>query len=444
MLLVAWLLASAAAVAQEPLTLSDAIARALANHPARKVAVAERDTGAAEFREARSGLLPNFSLSESFTRGDDPVYVFGTKLRQQRFTAGDFDLLQLNTPGPVNNWATRLGGSWRVFDTFMSWHAVRRAGHMRDAAARQLERAEQEVVFAAVDAYFGVLLAQRQLEVAQSSLKTAESLRQRSADRVQAGIAVEADRLSAEVNLASRKQAVTVADHGVKLARARLALAICAGAATEFTLADVQPEATPLSGGLEPLEAAALERRPDLLRMRAQEEAAISGVKAARSAFGPRVNVFGHFETDSRTFAGGDGTNYVGGVELQLDLFQGGAKAAQLARARALRERLAAARQMAEDGVRLELRRAWFDHQAARQMLEVMRGAMQQAEESLRITQNRYESGLNTITDLLRVEEALRQTQSDYWGAAYRVRISAAALELATGTLDQNSPAVSQ
>jgi outer membrane protein len=261
---------------------------------------------------------------------------------------------------------------------------------------------------------------------------------------VEAGIAVEADRLSAEVNLATRRQAVTVAENAVRLARARLALTIGAGAAAEFALADVVPEAAANAGELEPLEAAALARHPDLLRMRAQEQAAGSGVKSARSAFGPRVNVFGHFENDSRTFTGGDGANYVGGVELQLDLFQGGAKAAQLARARALRERAAAARQMAEDAVRLEVRRAWFEHQAARQMLEVMRGAMGQAEESLRITQNRYDSGLNTITDLLRVEEAARQTQSEYWSAAYRVRISAAALELATGSLSQDSPAVSQ
>jgi outer membrane protein len=155
------LLAAFSAGAQEPLPLSEAVARALANHPARKAAAAERDVGAAEVREARAGLLPQFGLSESFTRGDDPVYVFGTKLRQQRFTAGDFDLVQLNTPGPVNNWATRLGGSWRIFDTLGSWHNLRRARHMSTAAARQMERAEQEVVFAAVEAYYGVLLAQR-------------------------------------------------------------------------------------------------------------------------------------------------------------------------------------------------------------------------------------------------------------------------------------------
>lgn len=436
------LLLAGAAGAQEPLTLSDAVNRALERNPARRAAAAERDAGAAGFREARAALLPQFSLSESFTRGDDPVYVFGTKLRQQRFTALDFDLLQLNTPAPINNWSTRLGGSWRLFDSFANLHRLRAADSLSRAASRQLERAEQEVAFAAVEAYFGVLLARRQLEVAQQSLKTAEAVRQRSADRVEAGLAVEADLLSAEVNLATRRHAIVLAENALSLAQSRLALTIAADAATTFALADFPAIAPPLTAELADLESRALTARPDLLRLLAQQDAAASGVKAARSDFGPRVNLFGHFETDSRTFTGADGTNYVTGVELQLDLFQGGAKAARLARARADSERLAAARQMAEDAVRLQVRQAWFDHHAARRHLEVMSAAIRQAEESLRITQNRYDSGLNTITDLLRVEEVARHTQSDYWSAAYRVRISAAALELATGTLNPDSPAV--
>ena len=40
--------------------------------------------------------MPHLSFSETATRGDDPVYVFGSKLRQQRFTTADFALNKLN------------------------------------------------------------------------------------------------------------------------------------------------------------------------------------------------------------------------------------------------------------------------------------------------------------------------------------------------------------
>ena len=75
---------------------------------------------------------------------------------------------------------------------------------------------------------------------------------------------------------------------------------------------------------------------------------------------------------------------------------------------------------------------------------EVARAATQQAQESLRINQNRYDSGLANITDLLRVEEASRRAQADYWEAVYRYRTSYARLELATGSLSANSAVVTQ
>ena len=75
---------------------------------------------------------------------------------------------------------------------------------------------------------------------------------------------------------------------------------------------------------------------------------------------------------------------------------------------------------MATDGIQLEVRRAYYDVDAARQQIEVARAAIAAAQESLRINQNRYESGLSTISDLLAAEEAARRTQTDYWEAVYR------------------------
>ncbi|HEX9120981.1 MAG TPA: TolC family protein, partial [Terriglobales bacterium] len=72
------------------------------------------------------------------------------------------------------------------------------------------------------------------------------------------------------------------------------------------------------------------------------------------------------------------------------------------------------------------------------------RAAVGQAQESLRIGQNRYQAGLSTITDLLRMQEAAVRAQTDYSQALYRLQTSYATLELAAGTLDANSPVVKQ
>jgi outer membrane protein len=88
------------------------------------------------------------------------------------------------------------------------------------------------------------------------------------------------------------------------------------------------------------------------------------------------------------------------------------------------------------------VRSAYYDLDAARQQVEVARASITNAKESLRINQDRYESGLSTVTDLLRVEEATHRAQTDYWNAVYRVQTGAARLELATGTLNADSPVV--
>jgi hypothetical protein len=45
---------------------------------------------------------------------------------------------------------------------------------------------------------------------------------------------------------------------------------------------------------------------------------------------------------------------------------------------------------------------------------------------------------------MLRVEEAAHRAKADYWQAVYRMNSSYAGVELATGTLGVDSPAVTQ
>ena len=170
-----------------PLTLHDAANIALEKNPLRKASLADTKAAVAEVREAQSFLMPRVTFSEQATRGNDPVYVFGNKLRQQRFTTGDFSLNKLNTPLPFGNFATRFGGTWNLFDSFASWRGVNRAKQMNIAASHQLERTDQEILFRLVQSYYGVLLATKQSEVAEQSEKTAKSIMERSQVRFDAG-----------------------------------------------------------------------------------------------------------------------------------------------------------------------------------------------------------------------------------------------------------------
>jgi outer membrane protein TolC len=422
------------------LTLQQAVNIALEKNPLRKAALADTKAASADVREARSFLMPRITFSETATRGNDPVYVFGGELRQQRFTAADLALNKLNSPVPFGNFATRFGGSWNLFDSFASWHGIERAKQMTEAAGQQLDRTDQEIVFRVVRTYYQVLLAAKQLEVAEQAVKTAQAIMDRSKTRFDSGLAVQSDLLTAKVRMAARQQETIRARNNLEMARAELNTAmgipLDAPAQPSEALAE---HALPVPA-LQEVEKQALVNRPDLKRVQSEEAAQRQSVAMAKSAFGPRVNAFAGWEMDNPTFvAGGGSNNWLGGIEVQFDIFQGGAKRAELSRQRALEEKVAALKQVATDGVRLDVRRAYYNLDSARQELDVARAAIAQAQESLRINQDRYDSGLTTITDLLGAEETTRRSQTDYWEAVYRFHTSYADLELASGSLNPQS-----
>jgi outer membrane protein len=428
--------------AAQPLTLPEAVKIALEKNPQRKAALADTKAASADIKQARSFLMPRVTFSETAMRGTDPVYVFGSRLRQQRFTTADFALNALNTPTPLGNYATRFGGEWNLLDSLASWRGVDRARSARDASAQQLARTEQEIEFRVVDSYYRVLLAKKQVELGEQSLKTAQAILDRSKDRVESGVAVGSDSLSSQVRLAARQQELISAQNNLEFARAQLSIALGLPAGNEFDPAEALAEKNLPALSLEDAEKRAMESRPDLKRIRAEEIAQRQSVSIAKASFGPRVNAFADWEADNPAMFSGGGNNWTAGIELQFDLFQGGAKRAELSREQALQEKVGAVKEMASDAARLEVRRAYYDVDAAHRQIEVARAAIAAAEESLRINQDRYESGLSTISDLLASEEAARRSQTDYWEAIYRYHTGYAGLELASGTLNPQSPVV--
>jgi len=428
---------------ETPITLEHAVAIALEKNPEAKAALADTKAATADVQAARSAFLPHVTFFETATRGNDPVYVFGSKLRQQRFTTQDFALNVLNTPQPFGNFSTRFGGSWTLFDSFASQHAMTRAGLMKKAADRQLERTEQQIEYEVIEAYFGALLAKRRIAVVEQSLKTAQAISDRSKNRYESGVIVESDYLSAQVRVKDHQQELIRRQNDFSLAKAKLSMVLGLSTQGIFDPIDELAKRALPKLQLEDLEKMAMESRPDLQRLQSGEEIQRQNVSIAKSSFGPRINGFADWQLDNPTFlVGGGGSNWVAGIELQLDLFQGGAKRAQLARETATLEKVSALHEAAKDAARLEVRREYYDMDAAARQLDLALLAIDDAKESLRVNQDRYEAGLSTITDLLAAEESTARTQSAYWEALCRYYTSYAATELASGTLNSHSPVV--
>jgi len=431
-------LTATAVWAQAPsLTLREAIDQALGHNPQIAAAgadLAEANAGAAL---AHTALLPRLNFTEDLSRGNDPVYVFGTKLRQQRFAQSDFSLDSLNRPAPTGNFATRFSGQWMLFDWFETGRQIRAAKLGAAAALSMTGAVDQAVVFQVVQSYQGVLYTQQQLTVAQHQQQTAEALLQDAQSRVRAGLAIDSDLLGAQVNLAARRQETIAAEGAVETAWAELEAAMGSTMSARPTLQPLEARHYP-EGDLAQDIAAALKTRPDLTALARQTAAGDQAVRAARSDFLPQVSAYGNWEMDRVTFAGDGGNNWVAGAQLNLDILPLGRRA-HLEQAKAAQQKAAAQQQLQEQQIRLAVSRAFTSHATAERMVATARAAMDQSTESLRILRNRYDAGLATMTDLLRGEDAERQSQTNYWRAAYANTLAYAGLLYATGQLTPDS-----
>lgn len=418
---------------EKELTLRQAIDTALAKNPAAALAHAERNAAQAGVDAARTALLPQFGLTEDISRGDDPVYAFGARLRQRRFTQQDFTPRSLNEPTPIGNFATRLNGQWMLFDWLGTEKRISGAKDYEASAASMGEDANQRIVLRVVEAYQSVLYAQRRLTVARHEQSTARALLHDAQIRVKAGLAVDSDLLAAQVNMSERDQEWIAARGDVDTGWAGLEAAMGVTGIPRQKLAPIPPQvypAAPLARDIDQ----SLKTRPDLKALRQQNAAQRAQVSAARSAFFPQVEAYGSWETDRNTFAGSGGNHWVAGVQLKLDLLPLGNRARLLV-AKAKQQEAEARRQAGEEAIRFAVERAWTAHRTAERQVKTAQAATAQAAEGLRILRNRYHAGLATMTDLLRAEDAERRSQNDYWRAVYANTVSYTQLMYATGGL---------
>ena len=429
--------------AQESLSLHDAVRLALSQNKAIEAANAGVDKGIAGIAEARSGLLPKVNYSESWARSDNPVFVFSSLLTQHQFGAENFQIGPLNRPDFLNNFQSLISAEQPLYDAGRTKRATRSAEIARDLAREDVRRSEFDVIAQTAKVYYDAQLESQQVQSLAEAMRSAEADLARAETRRTAGMATDVDVLSIRVHVSAvREQQIL---HGANLDVARAALNDAIG----LPLDTQRSLATPLAvlnvpmNLLSELEESGATKRPETREATlASALAANQSAEAKANLFLPKVDLHGAFEADRQRFYDRGGANWLVSIGLRWNLFNGSADRAKIQESVAAERRSKADQQRAESAIRLQVRRAWADLQAAQQRIESASASVAEARESLRISQNRYEAGLSTVTDLLRNESALTETQTRYLTAIHDQRVAAVMLEWAAGTLAADAEAL--
>lgn len=433
------LLAAAPLLAQQQLTLQEAVRVALEKHPAIQASASQTRAVASRVTQARAGYLPRVSYAESWARSDNPVFVFSSLLSQHQFTESNFRIGPLNRPDFLNNFQSQIAAEQTVYDWGATKAQVRTAELGRSMSEEQERSTRMGLIARVARSYYGTVLAQASLVVANQSRKSAEADVRRAETFRQAGMSTDADLLSVRVHLAAVREQEIRRGYDVQIAMAALNEALGLPLDTPHAVpAELRPTVL-AADSARAYDESAGQHRPELKQSELAAQVAEQQATTARAALLPQFGVRGAFEANRQEFIRKGGANWLAAASMRWNLFDGLANRARISEARAALDVARAQQRQTSQGVKLEVFKAWADAKAAEERVVVASAAVEHAEESLRITTNRYEGGLTNVTDLLRNETALLDARTRRLAAIHDQRIAIVQLELAAGTLSPDS-----
>jgi outer membrane protein len=425
--------------AQDPLSLKDAVRTALEKNRSIEASGAAQQAAKSKVQEARGGFLPKVNYSESWTRSDNPVFVFSSLLTQHQFGEQNFLLGPLNRPDFLNNFQSLVTADQTLFDAGQTKHAVRSAGLTKDIAGEDQRLTQMEVIASVVRAYYDAVLSAEEVKAADQAVRSVEADLQHAENVRSAGLSTDVDVLSIRVHLAGVREQLIRRTAELDVARAALNDALGLPLDTANSLSTpLAPENLP-PGLLADYEKSAVADRPEARQAKLSASLAETQAADARSRLLPDAVLHGAFEADRQGFYDRGGANWLVSVGLRWNLFNGFSDKARIDETKSLLSRSRAQQESTGSAIRLQVRRAYADLRAAEQRIDVAKASVAEAEESLRITQNRYQAGMNNVTDLLRTETAVLDVQTRYLAAVHDQRIAATMLAMAAGTLSADS-----
>lgn len=393
---------SAPRVTGAPLTLFEAVARALEHVPSLKVAEAREDAAAAAAGEARAEWFPHLRLSAEATQFQEPMIVYPI----HGFQPGQ-------TP-PFDETLFQAGASveFLVFDGGARSARVRGARSRAAAARADVEVARQDVIARTVRTYLDVLGAREVLAAHARRMDALEAERTRVTRRLEAGRAAQVELLRVEAVIARAEADRVRFASSLDVAERDLARLLATDVAA--TRADSLTAVRSLETGVPPREALvtwAQETSPMLRGAQRELAVADAARSAARGARWPRLDLVGAY-VDRGAASGDNQAEWNVGVQLSYPVFTGGAVSSRVARADA--ERRAAGEALRETELQLvqAVDRGRAAVTEARARVTSLETAEARFAEVVRIEQLRLAVGAATQTDYLQAEADLFEARA--------------------------------
>jgi outer membrane protein TolC len=307
-----------------------------------------------------------------------------------------------------------------------------------DTAKVEFEQTKLDLVLQVKTSYYGVLNAEKGVEVAQQAVAQLESHYMVAQAFFDAGMIPKNDLLQTEVQLAQTRQNLIKAQNALEVARAVFNTLLRRGINEPVRLGEPL-EYIPMTVDVNAFTEEAFRERPEIRLSELGIQSAKKGVGLAASKLFPQVSIVFNYErlgdtpsvNGSRYIFDADTWNVMGVA--QWTIWDWGKAWWGVGENKAKVFQAKCALEEVKDAVKLDVQSTSLSVTEARKNIQVAETALSQAEENFRISEERYKGQVATSTEVLDALTLLTQARTNYHTALSDYNVAKARLQRAIG-----------
>ncbi len=394
-------------IGEEMITWRECVAASLNNHPDLQSAREKMKQADANVGIARSGLFPLIDASSSLSRGKSAAENHTT-----------------------SSYSVGITGKQLLFDSGKTFYDLKNRQRLAEAKKYDFDQSSATIRRDLRHSFINLLDAQGLVSLG----KEIESIRKRNLDlvrmRYRSGLEHRGSLLTAEANLAQAEYEVSQAGRSIELHRRSLSESMGLRGFKPYRVEEAQIAADAYASKPD-LEALA-DIHPQLKNIIQQRIAAEFALTSSRLDYSPKMYGVASANREGTKWPL-DNSNYSIGVEISLNLFQGGKSYYQTSQYEAAYKQLIADERSKRNSLVLNLEEAWTNLKNAIDTVNVRKKFLKAADERASIANAQYSIGTIQFDSWTIIQDNLVSAKKSYLNARTDALLKESDWNLATG-----------
>jgi len=382
-----------------------------------------------EFRrkETMTNFLPTWTGQYSYTRWSYPSFV-------GNLGGGVTGLSTQSSPNVYNFNTTVIQPLFTGGANLANYRSAKIGVEVSKISVETLKR---DLVLQVREGYFNILRAEKFVDVAKQAVKQFEAQLEVAKAFFEVGIIPKNDLLQSEVRLANARQALVKAENDLAVAKSSFNILLRTEIEAPLQVIDIL-EYKPFPLGYESSVEEALRLRPEITIAQLNINQAKEAVKVSRSGFFPTINLTGNYSRSSEelsTYGDLRSERWFIQTLATFTLWNWGNTAFKVGENKVKVTQAIDSKTQLIESIILEVKNDYLNMITAEKNIKVAEKATEQAEENVRLNEERYKYQVATATDVLDAVTLLAQARLNYYSALADFNIAKARLERSMGRM---------